>query len=63
MQQQNIVQLDQFHEPTSYKEAAVHPYWVQVMNTEIEALRANNTWTEVDLPHRKKAISFKWIQN
>ena len=60
-QQQNILQLEHLHEPTSYKEAAAYPNWVQAMNTEIEALRANNTWTEVDLPHGKKAISSKWV--
>ena len=49
------------HEPASYKEAAVHPHWVQALNTEIEALRTNNAWTEVDLPHGKKAISSKWV--
>ena len=31
------------------------------MESEIEALQANNTWVEVDLPPRKKAISSKWV--
>jgi len=60
-QQQNILQLEHLHEPTSSKEAIVYPNWVQAMNTEIEALRANNTWTEVNLPYGKKAISSKWV--
>ena len=35
--------------------------WVQAMETEIQALQVNNTWTEVDLPASKKAISSKWV--
>jgi len=31
------------------------------MESELEALYANNTWTEVDLPPGKKAISSKWV--
>ena len=31
------------------------------MDSEIQALQANNTWTEVDLPAGKKAISYKWV--
>jgi len=31
------------------------------MNAEIDALQANHTWTEVDLPLEKRAISSKWV--
>jgi len=31
------------------------------MQVEIDALRVNNTWIEVDLPPAKRAISFKWL--
>ena len=31
------------------------------MQAEIDALQANNTWCEVDLPLGKKAISSKWV--
>ena len=31
------------------------------MESEIQALHANNTWTEVALPLGKKAISSKWV--
>lgn len=43
-QQQSITQLDHLHEPNSYREAATSPHWVKVMQVEIDALRANNTW-------------------
>ena len=59
--QQSIHHLDFLHEPHTYKEAALHPHWVQAMQAEIDALILNKTWTEVDLPHGKKAISSKWV--
>jgi len=31
------------------------------MEFELQALHTNNTWTEVDLPPGKKAISCKWV--
>ena len=49
------------HEPTTYKEAATSPHWVQAMDAEINALQANHTWTEVDLPPEKRAVSSKWV--
>jgi len=39
----------------------MHPHWVQAMQSEINALKINKTWTEVDLPLGKKAISSKWV--
>ena len=50
-----------FHESTSYKHASLDPLWVQAMETGIQVLQVNNTWTEVDLPAGKKAISSKWV--
>jgi len=31
------------------------------MESELEALHTNNTWIEVDLPHEKKAIGYRWV--
>jgi len=31
------------------------------MKDEIDALKLNNTWKEVDLPPSKKAINSKWV--
>ena len=59
--QHHINQLDQFHEPTSYKEAAQYVHWVKAMQAKIDALKLNNTWSEVVLPPGKKAISSKWV--
>jgi len=38
-QQHHIYQLDHFHEPTTYKEAAKHPHWAKAMEAEIDALK------------------------
>ena len=59
-QQQSITQLDHLYEPTFYREAATSPHWLQAMQAKIDALRANNTWIEVNLPPSKRALSFKW---
>jgi len=50
-----------FHEPTSYHQASLDPLWVAAVESELQALHTNNTWTEVDLPPGKKAISCKWV--
>ncbi|GJU13209.1 retrotransposon protein, putative, ty1-copia subclass [Tanacetum coccineum] len=52
--------LNKFVEPTCLSDALFDPNWVETMNNKIEALR-NNTWTECDLPHRRKPIGCKWI--
>jgi len=31
------------------------------MESELQALHDNHTWTEIDLPPGKKAISSKWV--
>ncbi|GKA65993.1 ribonuclease H-like domain-containing protein [Tanacetum coccineum] len=48
--------LNKFVEPTYLKDALSDPNWVEAMNNEIEALNRNNTWTECDLPIRRKPI-------
>ncbi|GJS62131.1 RNA-directed DNA polymerase, eukaryota, reverse transcriptase zinc-binding domain protein [Tanacetum coccineum] len=45
----------------SYKYAAFDPRWIEVMNSEIEALNRNKTWITTDLSKNKKAIRSKWI--
>ena len=48
-------------EPTSYKQASKDPRWISAMNTELAALKANDTWSVVDLPLGKKPIGSKWV--
>ena len=48
-------------EPSSYKIAMQFPVWMQAMNEEIEALRAQGTWTLESLPSHKNLVGCKWI--
>jgi hypothetical protein len=46
-------------QPTSFKEVAKEPHWVQAINQEIDSIKKNNTWDLVDFPSRKKSIGVK----
>lgn len=48
-------------EPQSYAQAVLDPNWQQAMDTELEALQLNNTWTLVPLPKGHKPIGCKWV--
>jgi hypothetical protein len=48
-------------QPTSLKEAAKEPHWVQAMNQEIDSIEKNKTWDLVDLSRHKKSIGVKWF--
>ena len=53
--------LSQSIDPSSYSQAIKHSHWRDAMQTEIQALKANNTWTLTSLPFGKKPISCKWV--
>lgn len=59
--QERIKSINSYTEPSSYKEAACIPEWVEVMKLEFEALSKNNTWDLVSLPTGKKVIGSKWV--
>ncbi|XP_074355950.1 uncharacterized protein LOC141695615 [Apium graveolens] len=48
-------------EPTHYEQAIQDPLWCQAMQTEVNALEANNTWEFTDLPPGKKVVACKWL--
>eukprot|EP00253_Pinus_taeda_P012398 PITA_12398 len=48
-------------EPTSFKEAASHDEWTEVMQREYDALIKNDTWKLVDPPLGTKPIGCKWV--
>uniref|UniRef100_A0A803PTB3 Reverse transcriptase Ty1/copia-type domain-containing protein n=1 Tax=Cannabis sativa TaxID=3483 RepID=A0A803PTB3_CANSA len=48
-------------EPKSYSQACKQKIWNTAMDTEIDALEANNTWIVVPLPPGQHVISNKWV--
>ncbi|KAJ1703741.1 hypothetical protein LUZ63_003520 [Rhynchospora breviuscula] len=48
-------------EPEHFGEAMKDSNWRKAMQTEIEALERNKTWSIEDLPSEKKAIGCKWV--
>ena len=43
------------------EEALRDPKWVEAMQSEMDALEKNGTWTLVDLPDNKKPVGCKWV--
>src|ERR1043165_5730093 len=48
-------------EPANYKEAAEYPQWIEAMESEIDSIEKNNTWTLTTLPSGQKPIGLKWV--
>ncbi|KAJ4812357.1 Retroelement pol polyprotein-like [Rhynchospora pubera] len=48
-------------EPRHFGEAMKDKHWRDAMQTEIDALERNGTWTIEDLPPTKTAIGCKWV--
>ena len=48
-------------EPTSYRQAVVHPEWQFAMAEEIAALERTGTWDLVSLPPGVRPITCKWV--
>jgi hypothetical protein len=48
-------------QPTSFKEAAKEPHWVQSINQEIDSIEKNKTSDLIDLPRHKTTIGVKWV--
>ncbi|KAL5763422.1 hypothetical protein ACOSP7_019686 [Xanthoceras sorbifolium] len=55
------VNITDHTEPKNYAQAVHNPHWRQAMNTELEALQLNNTWSLVPLPISHKPIGCKWV--
>jgi hypothetical protein len=55
------VSLSLTTEPKTYDEACKSQDWVNAMNTELDALAKNHTWSLVDLPAHIKPIGSKWV--
>lgn len=48
-------------EPRTYVDAGSHPQWQVAMQSELQALGKNHTWTLTTLPHSKSPIGYKWV--
>jgi len=49
----HLFQLSALSKPSSYTEASKHQGWLEAMQKEISALKANKTWELVHLPPGK----------
>jgi hypothetical protein len=41
----------------TFTQASQQPQWISAMQEEMQAIHSNNTWTLIDLPRGKRAIS------
>ena len=48
-------------DPLSYMDATQSAKWRCAMDSEIEAIRENNTWDLIDLPCGAKTFGVKWV--
>jgi hypothetical protein len=48
-------------EPRGFKSAAKHPEWLSAMDSEIQALQRNDTWTLVPRPASHNVVGCRWI--
>ena len=57
----SLVEQTTTHEPSSFKEAMLHPDKQATMKTEYGSLLTNSTWSLVPKPVNKHIIGCKWI--
>ncbi|GKB80093.1 retrovirus-related pol polyprotein from transposon TNT 1-94 [Tanacetum coccineum] len=60
IQEENLGREHQ-REPVTYYEAMKDTRWRSAMDSELEALEQNKTWTIEKLPPHKKALGCKWV--
>jgi hypothetical protein len=53
--------LATLHEPHTYREANINPFWQQAMTDELDALHKTHTWDMTTLPPDKSAVGCKWV--
>ncbi|CAL2277125.1 unnamed protein product [Prunus armeniaca] len=56
-----VCNISRLVEPSSYEQACHDPHWVAAMNSELQALEDNHTWSLVPLPPGHRPIGSKWI--
>lgn len=53
--------LSELQSELTFQQVHNNPLWQAAMQAEIDSIHSNNTWTLVELPPHKKAISSKWV--
>jgi len=48
-------------EPATVEDALSEPCWREAMESEMKAIKDNQTWVATDLPPNQKAIGLKWV--
>ncbi|CAL8999400.1 unnamed protein product [Prunus brigantina] len=56
-----IANISRSMEPHSFAEAVLDPHWKEAMDSELQALESNHTWTITTLPPGKEPIGCKWV--
>ncbi|CAL8150564.1 unnamed protein product [Prunus armeniaca] len=56
-----IAKVSTIVEPSSYEDAAPHSHWQEAMQSELQALSDNHTWSLTPLPAGKKPIGCRWV--
>ena len=57
-------ELGDHSEPANYREAISspeHDKWNEAMNVEMQSMKDNDVWVEVDLPPNAKTVGSKWL--
>ena len=53
--------LPELQPELTFQQVQDNPLWQAAMQAEIDSIRDNHTWTLVELPPHKKAISSRWV--
>lgn len=56
-----LAAIEQEKEPMTYNEGVKDHRWRKAMQSEVDALENNQTWTITSLPAGKKALGCKWV--
>lgn len=56
-----VMSISANFEPKHYNQASQYPEWCNAMESELNAMKANNTWDVVPLPNEKNSVGCRWV--